>query len=291
MRTHRRTVATLSIVVAVASWAAVLATQSRDAMPLEPVARSGESVTPAFEGWYPNPDGSFSLLLGYYNRNQTQVLDIPAGPNNRIEPGGPDQGQPTHFLTRRQWGVFTITVPRDFGNKRLTWTIVANGRPMSVPVGIIPDYKVEPFEDAATGNTPPVLRFEPGGPTHTGPPAGIAASLSTTFPTPLALTVWATDKPPKREVPPLPGVPPEPPLRLTLSEFRGPGTVTIKDPKPAIEKGDGKATTAVAFAEPGEYVLRVQANDSSGDGGMGFQCCWTNALVKVSVKPSGNGRP
>jgi hypothetical protein len=97
MRTHRRTVATLSIVVAVASWAAVMATQSRDAMPLEPVARSGESVTPAFEGWYPNPDRSFSLLLGYYNRNQTQVLDIPAGPNNRIEPGGPDQGQPPIF--------------------------------------------------------------------------------------------------------------------------------------------------------------------------------------------------
>jgi hypothetical protein len=277
------------MIAAVASWAAVMATQSRDAMPLEPVARSGESVTPAFEGWYPNPDGSFSLLLGYYNRNQTQVLDIPAGPNNRIEPGGPDRGQPTHFLTRRQWGVFTITVPRDFGNKRLTWTIVANGRPMAVPVGIIPDYKVEPFEDAATGNTPPVLRFEPGGPTHTGPPAGIAASLSTTFPAPLALTVWASDKPPRREVPPQPGVPHEPPLSLTLSEFRGPGAVTIKDPKPDIEKGDGKATTTVTFAEPGEYVLRVQANDSSGDGGMGFQCCWTNALVKVSVRPSGSG--
>ena len=35
---------------------------------------------------------------------------------------------------------------------------------------------------------------------------------------------------------------------------------------------------------PGEYTLRVQANDSSGDGGGGFQCCWTNAHVKVAVK-------
>jgi hypothetical protein len=86
-------------------------------------------------------------------------------------------------------------------------------------------------------------------------------------------------------------VPHEPPLSLTLSEFRGSGIVTIKDPKPAVEKGDGRATTTVSFGEPGEYVLRVQANDSSGDGGMGFQCCWTNALVKVSVRPRGDGRP
>jgi hypothetical protein len=30
--------------------------------------------------------------------------------------------------------------------------------------------------------------------------------------------------------------------------------------------------------------LYLAANDWSGPGGRGFQCCWTNALVKVSVK-------
>ncbi len=70
----------------------------------------------------------YTLLVGYFNRNLKETLDIPVGPNNRIEPGGPDQGQPTHFLPRRQWGVFTIKVPKDFGDKRLTWTIVANGQ-------------------------------------------------------------------------------------------------------------------------------------------------------------------
>ena len=69
---------------------------------------SGASVTGAFEGWFKNPDGTFSLLLGYYNRNQKQELDIPIGPDNRIEPGGPDRGQPTHFLAGRQWGMFTV---------------------------------------------------------------------------------------------------------------------------------------------------------------------------------------
>ena len=84
---------------------------------IEPPHDSGQGVTPAYEGWFPNSDGSFSLLFGYYNRNVKQELDIPIGPENRIEPGGPDQGQPTHFLTRRRWGIFTVTVPKDFGDE------------------------------------------------------------------------------------------------------------------------------------------------------------------------------
>ena len=39
-------------------------------LPLEPAHETGASITGAFEGWFKNPDGSFSLLLGYYNRNQ-----------------------------------------------------------------------------------------------------------------------------------------------------------------------------------------------------------------------------
>ena len=70
---------------------------------------SGQSVTAAFEGWFPNPDGTFSILFGYYNRNLKQELDIPIGEGNKIEPGGPDRGQPTHFLTGRDWRVFTVT--------------------------------------------------------------------------------------------------------------------------------------------------------------------------------------
>jgi hypothetical protein len=279
-----RTLVSSLIAVAVAgSSLIVVRGQTQAVLPLEPGARSGQSVTPAFEGWYPNPDGSFDLLLGYYNRNDTQVVDIPIGPNNRIEPGGPDQGQPTHFLAHRQHGVFTITVPKDVGNKKLTWTIVANGQAMSVPIGIIKDYKVEPLEDAAMGNTPPVVRFQPGGPTHTGPPRGITTSLSATLPEPLPLTVWATDKPAKRKGPPPPG-PHAPDLAIVWSMFRGPGAVTFADTKPDIDKADGKATTTATFSAPGEYVLRLQANDSSGDGGSGFQCCWTNALIKITVK-------
>jgi DNA-binding beta-propeller fold protein YncE len=51
-----------------------------------------------------------------------------------------------------------------------------------------------------------------------------------------------------------------------------------------VDPADGKASTTATFSVPGEYILRLQANDSSGDGGGGFQCCWTNVLVAVSVK-------
>jgi hypothetical protein len=163
-------------------------------LPLEPIRDVGQSVTAAYEGWYRNPDGSFSLLVGYFNRNKKEALDIPIGPNNRIEPGGPDLGQPTHFLPRRQWGVFTITVPADFGDKKLTWTIVANGKTTSVPMGLHRDYEVEPFKEAAMGNTPPVLRFAIKGPALQGPPRGYAASLTATLANALPLTTWVTDE-------------------------------------------------------------------------------------------------
>ena len=49
-------------------------------------------------------------------------------------------------------------------------------------------------------------------------------------------------------------------------------------------KDGGRVNTTAKFGAPGDYIVRVQANDSSGDGGGGFQCCWTNAHVKVTVK-------
>jgi len=74
-------------------------------LPFEPRHDAGQSITGAFEGWFKNPDGSFSLLLGYYNRNRKQEIDIPIGPNKRIEPGGPDRGQPTQLPAGKTVGL------------------------------------------------------------------------------------------------------------------------------------------------------------------------------------------
>src|SRR5271167_3207426 len=133
-----------------------------------PPAEKRTNVTGAFEGWFKNPDGSFSLLLGYFNRNLKEDLDLPIGPKNRIEPGGPDQGQPTHFLPMRQWGVFTVTVPKDFGSKKLTWTLTVNGVTTAIPASLDALWEVAPFRDAS-GNTPPFVSFSEPGPFVQGP--------------------------------------------------------------------------------------------------------------------------
>ena len=287
MRSSRPALLSLSAVVVFASWVLAHPGQVPTQLPLEPVRDTGQSITGAFEGWYKNSEGSYSILVGYFNRNQKETIDIPVGPNNHIDPGGPDQGQPTHFLPRRQWGVFTISVPKDFGNKRLTWTITANGQTTSVPLHLDPLWIVEPFEDAGVGNTPPVVRFQPGGSTFTGPPRGLAASFNVKSGDPLPLTLWVTDdgkQPP--EARPRQG----PPVTITWSPFRGPGSVTFENPKPPVDMNDGKAATTAKFTTPGEYILRAQANDASGDGGGGFQCCWTNVHVEVSVTPASSNQ-
>lgn len=268
-------------------------------LPSEPRRQFGASITGAFEGWYQNKDGSYNFLVGYLNRNLTQALDVPIGPNNKIEPGGPDMGQPSHFLPGRQTGMFLVTVPKSFTpEQRLTWTITANGQTTSIPLRLHPDYVVSPFADIAVGNTPPILRFEEKGSPIQGPIATLAKTTmtrTTSLAVPLALPLWAADDEKYSSGSNAPQRNPPPPVILTWSKYRGPGTVTFDKDKPAVEKSaaaaegtstfSGKATASAKFSEPGEYVLHVTANDYSGDGGGGEVCCWTTAMVKVTVKP------
>ena len=85
-------------------------------------------VSPVYEGWLPNADGSFNLVFGYLNRNWDETFTVPVGPGNSIDPGGPDQGQPTYFFPRRHRFVFKVKVPKDFGNKELVWTVTVRGK-------------------------------------------------------------------------------------------------------------------------------------------------------------------
>jgi hypothetical protein len=277
--------------------------QTPSPLPLSLTIRErGSSVTPAYEGWYYDKDGNIRLLVGYFNRNTKQEFDIPVGPNNHVDPGGPDQGQPTHFQTGRQWGVFAVKVPKEFGDKKLTWTIVTNGFTNSITLHTKAEYVVEPFEDAANKNTPPKIQFQPDGPVFTGPPTSVAATYTASMANPLTLTTWVTDEGPKINVPEappgrgrgrgrgrgdaaaFPEFQPPPPLAVKWALFRGPAAVKFDPAAPPIDKENGgKTTTTATFSAPGEYVLRVQANDSTGEGGGGFQCCWSNAYVKVTV--------
>jgi hypothetical protein len=255
----------------------------------------GDSVTGAFEGWFYNPDGSRTFLVGYYNRNSQQTLDIPIGPNNRIEPGGPDMGQPTHFLPGRQWGMFTVNAPKDFKPAdSYVWTIVANGQSTSIPLRLTPDYVMSPFSEIAVGNTPPILKFDPSGKGFQGPLASLAnaTTMEGSVSAPLPLHLWASDDMKYTSGTNAPPAGSRSPVTVRWSKYRGPGAVTFDKARPELQKLPGgtapfnaKADATAKFAEPGDYVLHITGNDYSGDGGGGFGCCWTTSLVKVSVKP------
>ena len=308
---HVRRIAAAAAIAGCLAGAGLYAQQE---LVMEPLKDAGLNVYPAFEGWYQNPDGSYTLLIGYYNRNRKQVLDVPVGPQNRIEPGGPDQGQPTHFLVGRGWGTTAIKVPKDFGDKKLTWTLTTNGKTVQGIFGLQKGYQIEPFLDAAMGNKPPTLAFEPNAKGSTGPPPPLtqAHPVSGVAGEPVPLTVYYTDDgheesptggaaaPPPAPAPGTPAAPgvaaggggggfQRPPRQsVTMSKFRGPGDVKFDDNTPTIGK-DGKATANATFSAPGEYVIRVEGNDSSGVGGGGFQCCWSTVYFKVSVKPGNTG--
>jgi hypothetical protein len=308
MKAHKLTLTAFASAALIASWAIVGSGQAKPqppattpqtsggALPLEPIRDRGQGVTGAYEGWYRNPDGSFTMLVGYFNRNRTETLDIPVGPNNQITPGGPDRGQPTHFLPRRQWGVFTVKVPADFPTgSKLVWTIVANGEKNEIPLTLHTNYEVMPFKDPAMGNTPPVLKMQAAGEAFQGPPTGVmAATMTATVGQPMPLEFFATDDAHEEPGDQLRGTAgrgrggrgePPAPVTVVLSKFRGPGEVKFENARPPVNwKGDGKVATTATFSAPGDYVLRVQANDNSGEGGGGFQCCWTNVHVAVAVK-------
>lgn len=261
--------------------ASVAAAQEQPA----PAKDSGQTVTPAFEGWYRNADGTFSISFGYYNRNAAEVVDIPIGPNNNVSPGEADQGQPTRLHPRRHWGVFAVKVPANFGDKKVTWTLTFRGKTYAIAGSLRPQWEIDALQgEVGSFNTPPKLRFDSAGPTGQGP-AGIAASpLKAKVGQPLALTVFATDDGAAERSIAGDGRAGSP-VNLTWFVHQGSGLVTFANVSPAAAS-DGKATTTATFAQPGTYMLRVRVNDASGVDNAGHQqCCWTNGFVKVTVTP------
>jgi len=249
-------------------------------------AARGLVVSPIYEGWY-ELRGTRHVLFGYYNRNLEEVVDVPIGPGNKVEPGPVDQAQPTRFYPGRHYGAFAVTVPKDGPKKEVTWTLTVAGQTLSIPTLLDPLYFVSPQrEDGGLypGNTPPLMQFEPSGPSAQGP-LGLTVSRSASVSRPLTMDVLITDD----GLPPPPGgrgaMPISPTatakpqgLSLAWSVYRGPGSVKFGDPAPRIE--NGKAHTTATFSKAGDYVLRILAMDSRS----GTMCCWTNGYVRVAVE-------
>jgi len=246
---------------------------------------SGQNVVPVFEGWIRNTDGTFTFVFGYFNRNWKEEPVIPAGPDNRLDPGPSDRGQPTYFLPRRQPWVFRVQVPKDWGQQELVWTITAHGRTEKAYAQLLPDEEIRERLIMTRGNLnrgeedpnePPSIRIAPV-------PTGSVSS-------PVSLTALVEDDglPKPRAAAPAPragAIPqaqtnsaagrPRGGLSVTWFVYRGPAKVTFDSPGP-IAAVRGQAVTTAHFTAPGTYVLRAVASDSA---------LQTSAAVTITVKP------
>src|SRR5262245_61977852 len=174
----------IAVALALAASGAVVSAQQL--LPDSPKKAFGASISPAYDGWYDNADGTRTVLIGYYNRNWTGAVDIPVGANNHFEPGDADRGQPTHFLPNRNFGMFSVVVPKTMtATDRLWWVLTVNGVTQRVGMVLSPDYNITPqhsSEESPGGkfNTPPVLKFSADGPAFQSPVAAMAKALQRT---------------------------------------------------------------------------------------------------------------
>ncbi len=251
---------------------------------LAPVSPNGQSVTPVFEGWYKNPDGTFSLSFGYYNRNGTERLGVPVGDDNFVSPGAPNQGQPEHFEPRRHWGVFAVVVPADFGEKKVTWTIKDRGQTFAISGSLREEWQIDALDgEASDDNTPPVLHFPAGGDAR-GPLGATVGPLAVSVGAPLALSVNVTDDAHTKMAGPK-GTRVGYPVTVSWFKHQGPGDVTFSTAESRLAAEGGVSNTTATFSTAGEYILRVRANDSAVASAGHSQCCWSNGFIKVTVKP------
>lgn len=275
----------LPLLLLAGALAGPLAPRARAQRSLAPLSPRGQTVTPVFEGWYRNADGSYSLSFGYFNRNNEETLEIAVGDSNSISPGAANQGQPTTFAPRRQWGVFTVVVPADFGQKKVVWTLKVRGETLSVPGHLHPDWQIDAIEgEASADNTPPALRFGASAPEGRGPGGTTGGPVEARVGTPVALTVLVTDDG-KTGTTAADGHRIGIPVDLTWSKHQGPGAVRFSPATSRLTPTGGTGTTTATFAAPGVYIVRVRAGDSPMASAGHSQCCWSNGFLTVRVTP------
>ena len=226
----------------------------------------GQDVSPTFDGWEHNPDGSFRLYFGYYNRNAEEEIDVPIGAENTFDLGTGDQGQPTHFYTGRRWFVFSVVVPKDWPpDKRLVWTLTSKGRTDVSKGWLQPEWEVDKLLISKNAISDPFLRTSNSNPTPDNQaPAVTGSSAQTiTLPSTANLTATATDD----------GLPKPGPgdrggriqgVQIRWILYRGPAPVEFDpDLSPAVYGKPLTSQTKVTFRAPGSYRIRAIATDGA----------------------------
>jgi hypothetical protein len=268
----------------------------------------GQPVIPSFDGWIAKPDGTYNLCFGYFNLNLEEVLEIPLGADNFIEPASFDGMQPTHFLPvppppdlyRRFFCVFTVNVPAGFED-RVVWTLVQDGREYKVP-GHLHETSYQLSEayqfNQGSDSWPPLVKFvDPPGPEGAGRDGIMVGPVTVPVGSPLTLAIsvgfpeyatedmldptMARDRDGRRRDDD------DGPRRVwwvKWAKHQGPGDVTFQGGETNVFAREETVTSSATFSEPGRYLLRVQAIDNPTESGsFQFHCCWTNGYVEVIV--------
>lgn len=260
----------------------------------------GQHVEPAYEGWRPNADGTFSFMFGYMNENWEETPDVEVGDDNYFSPGEADRGQPTHFLPRRNRFNFEVTVPADWGDRELVWTLRVNGVERKAYATLKPDYLVDNMVIASeTGslgagtsspesrsNVPPVATLvgDDVRVISVGEPLRFLTNVTDDgLPKPRRESTNSEEELKRRML--------FPPTQVTVgkvnglflswNKYRGPGKVTFDPPLPKPWEdtrtsanspwgalwlpppvpADGNYEVSATFSEPGTYILWGRADD------------------------------
>jgi hypothetical protein len=230
----------------------------------------GQDVSPTFDGWAANPDGSFTLYFGYFNRNAAEEVDVPLGPDNSFDLVDSDQGQPTHFQTGRKWWVFKVTVPKNWPpDKRVTWTLTNKGRTNVAKGWLQPEWEVVRSGLVLTGYRDRGVEYVVSADT---PPFSVSGSQAQTITLPAQATLKVTAAETVSS-----GDLASRGVQIRWAHYRGPGKVTFI---PAVSAYGKPVTseTKVSFSGPGDYRIRAIATD----GGL-----FWNYDIDVKVRPGG----
>lgn len=239
---------------------------TRREFPLAPPNAVGNFVAPYFDGFYENPDGTFTLSFGFMNRNDEDLIEIPIGPNNFIEPAEFNGMQPTSFPVvsytgfggPRERGAFGVVVPADFQGD-VWWTLTTDGYTTRVPGRMrSPGPVIKGAYELSTGpmaagSLRPVIRFSEDGPDIWGILGGEhPEEFTTTVGEPIEVEFWALDRG-ERELDE---------VNVTLWKHQGPeGAVIsfeslVEAPLPASETTGRASAAARAALARGRGTLR-----------------------------------
>ncbi len=274
--------------------------------PLASRKASGDAIAPMFNGWIRNDDGTTTMIFGFANKNSKEVVDIPLGVNNRIEPAEYDGVQPTHFptYTRRGFvgiqerGVFAVTVPADQKDTEVVWHLTHGGYTYSIPGRATTMAYQMSNDGGALGSLNPAIRFSQAGAESTDREGVYADRIVAQVGKPVTLSALIQDRGVRAKYPENKML--LVPLGSEWIMHQGPAVPTfsqasITGKERAESQGEGASTssngwsevvTEATFSAPGDYIIRLRVdNFEADDSQFDNQCCWTNAYVPVTVAP------